>query len=207
MMAKYEFTEAGKGLSQYFTPPSLAKRIVDWAELPRGHRVLEPSAGDGGLVRFFPRNVRVTAFEMDPQMVERLRLINHPTIEIHQANFLQVKAKRDAFDVAIMNPPYEDQADGKHIAHALRFAERVIALVRANFEFGVDRYNSLFRWAAITRRVVLTRRPPFYGPGDQGHGARHEYEVLELVRRETDRREDPTPDQVETEFWTEAWPI
>ena len=90
------------------------------------------------------------------------------------------------------------------MAHALRSAKRVVALVRANFEFGINRYHQLFRWSEITRRVVLTRRPMFYGPDDKGHKGRHDYELIELVRRDRDRVFDEEKrDRVETEFWVE----
>lgn len=204
--ATYSFTEQGKDLSQFFTSPKLAKKMVDWAELSRGTRVLEPSAGDGGIARFVNKNTRLTCIEADPAMVGRLNLlVNHPSMEVIQADFLKVTPARDAYDVAIMNPPYEEGADGQHVAHALRFASRVIVLVRANFEFGTKRFYNLYRWATVTRRAVLVRRPLFYGPGCQGHTARHEYVVLELTRRETDRVVDPSSDPVETEFWTESW--
>ena len=194
-----------KAMSQFFTTGKLARRIVEWAELFRGEKVLEPSAGGGDLVRAMPRNVRVTAVEMDPAMAEVLRKETlHPVIEVIEADFLKLRPARDAFDVAVMNPPYEDGADGRHVAHALRFAGRVVVLARTNFEYGTERFSQLFRWAQVTRRAVLTRRPKFYGPADQGQTARHDYVVLELVRRE-DRLLKPEPDQVETEFWTDSW--
>jgi predicted RNA methylase len=201
----YPFTEEGKALDQYFTSPILAKKLVEWATLSRGDRVLEPSAGDGGLVRHMPKNIRLTAVELDPAMAAKLREIKHPTLEVHEGDFLKWKPKRDHFDVAVMNSPYGNDADGQHAAHALRFATRVVLLVRTNFEYGVGRFNRLFRWATVTRRAVLVRRAPFYGPACEGHTARHDYVVLELVRRETDRLEDPSSDPVETEWWTEAW--
>lgn len=205
-LGSYVHTEEGQEADQYFTSSKIARKMVEWATLSRGQSVLEPSAGDGGLVRFLPKNIRVTAIERDPAMLARLKLIvNHPTLELVGQDFLSYKPKRDAFDVAVMNPPYADQADGQHVAHALRCAQRVVCLVRTNFEYSVGRFNSLFRWATVTRRAVLVRRPSFYGPACQGHTARHDYVVLELVRRETDRLEDPTPDPVETEYWTESW--
>jgi predicted RNA methylase len=199
---EYEYSEQGEAQDQYFTSRDLARRIADWAELSRGQSVLEPSAGDGGLVRAFPMNVRVTAVERDPAMCARLREIRHPALEVHEGDFLAWKPRRDAFDVAIMNSPYANGADGSHAAHALRFANRVICLVRTNFEYGKGRYNQLFRWATVTRRAILVGRPEFYGPACKGHTARHDYVVLELMRRDRDRIEDPSSDPVETEWWT-----
>jgi predicted RNA methylase len=200
----YAFSGEAKDLNQYFTGRKLAKRIVQWAELSRGMRVLEPSAGDGGIVQALPMNIAVTAVETDPRMAAELRRINHPALTVIEGDFLKVTPGRDSFDVAIMNPPYGEGADGRHTAQALRYAQRVIVLVRVNFEYGVERFNTVFRWSQVTRRALLTRRPHFYGPANEGHTARHDYVVLELVRRD-DRLKDPTPDQVETEYWTESW--
>lgn len=205
MKYTYTHTEAGEALDQYFTSPRLAKKIVEWAELTRGMKVLEPSAGDGGFVRHMPKNIQLTAVDLDPEMVRKLRAFKHPAYEVVESDFLKYKPIRDAFDIAVMNSPYANNADGTHAAHALRLANRAVLLVRTNFEYGTTRFNALFRWATVTRKVILTRRPVFYGPACKGHTARHDYIVLEMVRRETDRVEDPSSDPVETEYWTEAW--
>ena len=196
--------EKAKALSQYYTGGDLARKIIEWAEISRGMKVLEPSAGDGGFVRHIPKNTRLRAFDIDPENVELLKRIGHPSMEVACGDFLRMRRSQNAADLAVMNPPYENGADGAHVAHALRWAERVIALVRTNFEYGVDRYHTVFRWAQVTRRVVLTRRPMFYGPADEGQKARHDYVILELVRRD-DRVKDPSPDRVDTEYWTDIW--
>lgn len=189
-------------LSQFFTNPELAARMVEWAELPRGARVLEPSAGSGALVRVMPQNVHVTAFELDEVLRFELARVEHPSLQIVcPQNFLEYTGDRqEPFEVAVMNPPYENGADGLHVSHALRVARRVVCLVRANFLYGRARYQQVFRWSEVTRRVILSSRPPFWGPADKGHGARHEYQILELVRRETERTK-ATVDHVDEEFW------
>lgn len=192
-----------ESLDQYFTGGPIAQAMIEWALLTRGMRVLEPSAGDGGLVRHLPKNIQLRAVEYDERLIPGLKAIGHPSLTVEHADFLRREANRDAYDVAVMNPPYGEGRDGDHVAHALRSAKRVVALVRANFEFGIGRYHQLFRWAEVTRRVVLVRRPTFYGPGDKGMKARHDYELIELVRRGGDRiSDDLTTDRVETEYWT-----
>lgn len=189
-------------LSQFWTPVELALRICDWAELARGSRVLEPSAGAGAIVRAMPKNVHVTAIEIDEVQVPELRRIEHPSLTVWHQNFLEYTGDgQEPFDVAVMNPPYEAGADGLHVAHALRVARRVVCLVRANFCWGAGRYQQVVRWSEVTRRVVLVRRPKFWGPADKGHTAQHDMQVLELVRRETERTA-ATVDQVEEEYWT-----
>jgi len=198
------------GVDQYFTCPKLAAKMVAWAEIGRGCRVLEPSAGGGDLVRAVPKNATVTAIEMDAELVEGLCQLRRPGLEVRQEDFLKHRPSRDTYDLAIMNPPYGDGADGKHVAHALQLAPRVIALVRANFLWGLARYNLVFRWAQLTRAAVLVRRPMFHGPSDLGHTPRHDYAVVELMRRESDemdrwRAENDEDDKVDFEWWADSW--
>lgn len=189
---------------QYFTRSQLAQRIVTWAEVAHGSRLCEPSAGDGSFV--FPLlalpGVQVTAVELDPKMVRRLNgklakldAEQQARCKVVRGDFTKFKvqpgAKRLPFDLMVMNPPYGSRKLGtvglaaRHVAHALRFAPRVVTLVAGAFEFGTTNEDSLFKDAFITRRIVLVRRPEFDGPSDKGEGARRDYVVLELVRKET----------------------
>ena len=187
---------------RFFTDPAMAKRVVEWARLQPGDSVLEPSAGDGGLVASVPPGCRLTMVELIQSQVAKLLVDQRfPKARIVHGDFLKWRAP-EVFDVAIMNPPYSSEpgADGLHVSHALRCARRVVTLVRTNFAHGFQRYHQVFRWSRVTRQVVLSRRPPFSGPADSGHGARHDYQILELCRREREREPGDT-DQVELEFW------
>lgn len=172
-------------LDRYYTGPELAERIVEWAlRTPCKGAVLEPSAGDGAFVRaLLALRHPVDAVELDPKACKGLsKLANGTLFNVEQADFL--KWKGGQYELALMNPPYShpDGADGRHVARALQHSFRVVALVRANFLHGFTRWHQVFRWARLTRQVVLCRRPPFYGPADSGHTARHDYTVIELVR-------------------------
>jgi predicted RNA methylase len=200
---------------QYFTRSVLAQRIVTWAGIERGFRVCEPSAGDGALalpILALP-DVRVTAVELDPKQIRKLNAALASDSEMQarckvvRGDFLKFKVqpdKRMPFDLFVMNPPYGSRKLGtvglaaRHVAHALLFAPRVVALVAAAFEFGIKNETNLFKDAWIKRRVVLVRRPEFDGPSDKGEGARRDYVVLELVRKENRGAFAPT---VSTERW------
>ncbi len=188
-------------LSQFWTDPEMAQRIVDWAALPEGARVLEPSAGAGNIVRCFPAHCQVTAVELDPAVAQGLPGL-HPHLDVVVGDLLKAwpEATTQLFDVAVMNPPYEDGADGTHVVEALRLCHRVVCFVRANFCWGVARYHGIFRWAKVTRRVILVRRPPFCGPADAGHTAMHDYQILELARRDWERGARDA-DEVKEEIW------
>jgi predicted RNA methylase len=193
-------------LDQFFTSPELAARMVDWAVLSRGDKVLEPSAGDGAIVQALPLNVEVTALDIDPAMVVGLRQIQRPGLTVGDVDFLLWET--DArFDVAIMNPPYSTigGADGLHIMRATRYAKRVVALVRLNFLASVQRYNALWRWVEVYRAAILVRRPKFHGPDDKGHTARHDYMVIEVGKRAAGERVLTGPHSVDADVALEFW--
>jgi hypothetical protein len=124
-------------------------------------------------------------------------------LQVHQADFLEWRNKPSAgFDLALMNPPFSDGADGRHVAHATRQARRTVALVRTNFEHTAGRWLSCMQYVRVVRKAVLVNRPPpFGGPGDRNESPMSDYVVLELVRRETPRAAGEA-DLVAVEYWT-----
>ncbi|UPT99358.1 DUF3560 domain-containing protein [Bradyrhizobium barranii subsp. apii] len=114
------------------TSPTLADEVVELADIQPGQDVLEPSAGTGALLRAMP-NVRphgtVTAVEINPRLADALREIADRTF---CANFLECGADLlGTFDIILMNPPFENGDDIKHILHArtlLRPGGRIVAI-------------------------------------------------------------------------------
>ncbi len=199
--------ERAKALDQYFTPPKLAKRIVDWAPIGFESRVLEPSCGDGAFLRWLPRNTRVTAFDL--VMCPAIMDLPLSSLKHANADFLKMRTAEDAYDVAIMNPPYgyvgagkqRNAADRLHVQHALRMAPEVVCLVRANFLLGAERHRHIFSRNTLARIAYLVNRPAFGGPAlrpDQT-SARHDFVVLHLIRGK-----DPEY-RPKVEFWTDDW--
>lgn len=127
-----EVIDAKKALGQFYTPADVASRMVDEAYLRPGLRILEPSCGDGRIIRAiaagFPGwpadiSMKLQGFELDMKTVDTLRQdITCPAIHIVRADFLNMEAKRyGQFDRILMNPPFNDAADIKHYRHALGF--------------------------------------------------------------------------------------
>lgn len=102
----------------FATSNALAIRMVEKADIKPGHRVLEPSAGTGAILAAMP-NVRpngyVVAVELNRHLAEKLHEIADET---HCADFLQCNGDLGAFDRILMNPPFANAADIKHIQHA-----------------------------------------------------------------------------------------
>lgn len=114
------------------TPREVAERVAELADVRPGHKVLEPSAGTGMLLgalggRMFnePQIGGVTdgavlAVELNRDLAERLKR-EFPLTHVLNADFLECGSHNlgGAFDRIIMNPPFENGADIKHIKHAL----------------------------------------------------------------------------------------
>ncbi len=117
------------------TPRDLAQRMADLilepVEYSEDHRawnkndmrILEPEAGTGILLgavgaSWYPDG-ELYAIEIDHRLCNDLE-INFPKTMVINADFLDVYSL-DPFDRIIMNPPFINGADIKHIKHALNF--------------------------------------------------------------------------------------
>lgn len=104
------------------TPPSLAARMVELAEIEPGHAVLEPSAGTGNILRAIREatgdSAVRTAIEINPRLCDRLRIAEEGAHVIN-CDFLQFDAPATKYDRILMNPPFANADDIKHIRHAL----------------------------------------------------------------------------------------
>lgn len=125
------------------TPAPIAKRMIDAAAIPIGARVLEPSAGMGALLQAFPGVMpfigtirqtwakEVIAVEKIQSLAESLDTsgLAHRVI---CSDFLDCSIEGIGyFDRIIMNPPFENGSDIKHIMHAIEFLRpggRLVAL-------------------------------------------------------------------------------
>ncbi len=126
------------------TPIELAKRMVKLANVKPGERVLEPSAGTGNLLdpvrdAFTGMDCgKIVAVEINHSLASNLRqkrdktlYANDDNFKIVQADFLKCNGDLGTFDRIVMNPPFENGSDIKHIQHAISFLKpggRLVAL-------------------------------------------------------------------------------
>lgn len=106
------------------TPDALADEIVMLAELEPGHRVLDPSAGTGSLLRAarraFGEELTYVAVETNWDMCNALERRIADTA--HCADFLQLRQDTlGLFDRILIHPPLAQDADIAHVRHALNF--------------------------------------------------------------------------------------
>jgi protein-L-isoaspartate O-methyltransferase len=121
------------------TPPDLADRMVELLQIEEGNMVLEPSCGDGALIeammRVFPQRTHVgVAVEKNPQLVEKCR---RKGIDANEADFMEFTPSQP-IDRVLMNPPFEQLQDCRHILRAYEMLQpggRLVAICSAGVRF------------------------------------------------------------------------
>lgn len=102
----------------FYTPEVVADEVAILAGVA-GCRVLEPSAGDGNLVRACVKfgAASVECIELEPACEENLKKIAD---KVTIGDFLSIPPD-PRFDLVVMNPPFNKGQYVKHIEHALKF--------------------------------------------------------------------------------------
>ena len=121
------------------TPPALAERMVEEADIQPNHRVLEPSAGTGAIVDAIRTAIQaaggqcdIEAVEINPALAHRLAF--HDALganRVRLGDFLEQNGNLGQFDRIVMNPPFENGSDIKHIQHAMKMLKpggRLVAI-------------------------------------------------------------------------------
>jgi methylase of polypeptide subunit release factors len=126
--------KAFTGFNLFPTPPALAERVVELAEISGRMTVLEPSAGTGNLIRAVlaaAPDARLTAVEIEWNLAFHLQG-QFGTVDVRNEDFL--KANPGKFDRIVMNPPFQRGTDVKHVRHAatmLAPGGRLVSIVAA----------------------------------------------------------------------------
>lgn len=114
------------------TPADLAARMVELAGIDESHRVLEPSGGTGNILRAIKAaapGAELIAVEIKPQLADVIRTAYR--VPTHCRDFLQCNGEIGTFDRVLMNPPFKNAADIRHIEHAagmLKPGGRLVAI-------------------------------------------------------------------------------
>jgi hypothetical protein len=131
------------------TPEVVAGLLVDEADVKPGHKILEPSAGRGALVRRVADLAEVVdCYEVQAKHCAYLRAVfaGLPVVT-EEADFLAV-TPIPLYDRVIMNPPFAKRQDVAHVLHALKFLKRggvLAAVMSAGARFRQDRIAQEFR--------------------------------------------------------------
>jgi 16S rRNA G966 N2-methylase RsmD len=105
-----------KTFQMFFTPSSLAAKVVELAEVS-GQSVLEPSAGNGALVKeCWAQGAKdVDCVELNEENAIELRQMGET---VWQTDFLALPPAR--YDRVVMNPPFTKNQDITHVEHGLK---------------------------------------------------------------------------------------
>ena len=143
--------KAQEGTDYFATPEPIGFKMVEWAKLIGGERVLEPSAGHGAIARWFPESVTGVAIEQSPELVSELGIVVNGDTRHMDFEDLNIINK---FHAVVMNPPFGNGGATaiKHIEKAvshLRDGGRVIAI----YPRGPAADKKFDEWYAETKGV------------------------------------------------------
>lgn len=124
---------------QFFpTPEEVVDELMIHASIGVQHTVLEPSAGEGAIIRAIynrpfdeiPVGENITLIEIHAERCAGLKN-EFPCSEVKCVDFLEWRSLK-RFDRIVMNPPFTKGTDAKHIKHALsmlKIGGRLVSVV------------------------------------------------------------------------------
>ena len=124
-------TKSAEGADYFATPEPLGLKMVEWADIRHGDRMLEPSAGHAAIGRWFPQGDS-TLIEPSYELVGRAKLAA-PDSRLLNERFEDHDIV-NKYDVIVMNPPF-GQGGSTAIAHLAKAARhlndggRIVALL------------------------------------------------------------------------------
>lgn len=133
---------------QFFaTPEPLAERLVSMAQIENHHSILEPSAGQGAIVKAINRATggeEVHCYEAMPVNQTILRKIS--TVKFLGEDFLKHDGKQ--FDRIVANPPFSKNQDIGHIKamyNCLKSGGRLVAISSKHWQLSSNKKETEFR--------------------------------------------------------------
>lgn len=146
----------------FFSPPDVVDEIMQRADIRPGMQVLEPSAGAGAIAHEAAvRGGLVDCVELLPRNVDDLRKSGLAR-SVTSGDFLEIEPGETRYDRVVMNPPFANRADVRHVLHALRFLApggRLVAVMSAGVTFRSDRLTIDFREEIERRHGGIEKLP------------------------------------------------
>ncbi len=133
---------------QFFgTPDSLADRLVDLAEITLSHTILEPSAGQGSIVKAIVRQLdqQSTVFGYELRILNQSFLSEIPNLELLGNDFMECSL---SFDRIIANPPFNKNQDIDHVSHmykCLKEGGRLVSIMSKHWQNSSNKKETAFR--------------------------------------------------------------
>jgi hypothetical protein len=135
-------------LGFFATPPALARTLVSLADVRPGHECLEPSAGNGNIAREL---AAIVGWEhLDLCEIDAGRCVDHldplPARSTWQGDFLE--QTYEGYDRIVMNPPFAQGQDIRHIRHAfdaLAPGGVLVSVMMQSVIWRKDKRSTIFR--------------------------------------------------------------
>ena len=128
------------------SPEAVCARILEEAGNISGLNVLEPNAGIGSLMDAAKSaGAYVVGFEINGKLADICTAKGH---KVEQCDFLSREVEGEVADAVLMNPPFENQQDARHVARAylwLRPGGVLVAIMSASAEHS-SRYQAFRSW-------------------------------------------------------------
>lgn len=99
-----------KDYGQFFTPPSVARLMVQWVLKDKPETILDPAFGLGvfydEVIKLNPHHqIEFVGYEIDSNMIAYLNGVNYPkNLKLYHADYLENNPNQ--YDAIICNPPY-----------------------------------------------------------------------------------------------------
>lgn len=156
-----EVTDQKKEFQFFETPPELAERLCDMAELTADSVVLEPSCGKGSIADavWKRKPKRLIGIELNTGMNRYLTEKKYKTL-VGQ-DFLVFETE-EFFDRIIMNPPFSKHQDAAHVQKAfdlLASGGILVAIISICFRFRTDCVYTQFRKFLEENSAEVTELP------------------------------------------------
>jgi len=120
------------GKDYFATPEPIGLKMVQFADLHEGDKMLEPSAGHGAIARFAPDGIELHVIEPSKELRSRL-MINISPDRVEATNFEDFNII-NKYDAIVMNPPFGTRGKTavEHVAKAFKHLNdggRIVAII------------------------------------------------------------------------------
>lgn len=131
---------------QFFaTPAELAEKLVYWADCQNHHSILEPSAGQGAIIKAIQAVCAVRVDYCELMDVNRAVLADFTATYLCD-NFLELTAV--SYDRIVANPPFNKNQDIDHVKHMyklLKSGGRIVSIMSNSWRTGSQKKQIEFR--------------------------------------------------------------
>lgn len=147
---------------QFFaTPPHLANKMVELAKIEEYDLVLEPSAGQGAIIKAIQQKTNSLVHYCELMELNRSFLSKIPNTIFLKDNFLLLNTP-NLFHKIIANPPFSNNQDIKHILHmweTLAPGGTIITISSRHWEFSNNKQELTFKAFLKANNATVEQLP------------------------------------------------